>query len=320
MRVDNRVLKNAVLNCRFYTVAQASGAILPVWHAMADSICNCRGCQLWGALAFGEPLPSSCFSNSHHGSSVHPCPSAQPQSSAEASSSTSVDASHPKLECVQPQSSAAASSSTAVDASHLPVSAEPPSDQKTQMHPMAPDWWSAFKHPEFPRSRRHLDPDFTTARRMTTMPVLRPTQVRDDLNAENTDCASFVEAKEIDSRFFTEFDFDCLWLAVCAAIGQPHVVSVYVGTSSRAAWRWKRCEGYLNMTAHYRYYHRMYPLSVAWGGNALAMERLLQQKMLQHFEPKCASTHSWRPGPLAKNKHCLIYMCVEHVSSEFLGF
>ena len=184
MRVDNRVLKNAVLNCRFYTVAQASGAILPVWHAMADSICNCRGCQLWGALAFGEPLPSSCFSNSHHGSSVHPCPGAQPQSSAEASSSTSVDASHPKLECVQPQSSAAASSSTAVDASHLPASAEPPSDQKTQMHPMAPDWWSAFKHPEFPRSRRHLDPDFTTARRMTTMPVLRPTQVRDDLNAE----------------------------------------------------------------------------------------------------------------------------------------
>ena len=121
---------------------------------------------------------------------------------------------------------------------------------------------------------------------------------------------TWIDERELDFRFWCKHTFDSIWAATCVVSAQPFVDSVYLGTTHSAPWRWKLCDGHNNMVCHQRNYDIMYPLGSSYGANILAMERLVQSKMLDHFEPKCSFCSRYRPGPLKRHNLAILYICV----------
>ncbi len=236
---------------------------------------GCRWCQVWGALAFGEPMPPLTM---------------QPQSGEPSTEDAQVEAPSGPLQRLLPDK-----------------------------HPLAPQWWIGVEVPDYPIGERRFDQDFLTAKRHSVR--LPPKEnVLECFKVEKLDSQPFIESGRIDFRFWSDFCFDPIWPAVCVISCQPFVKSAYLGTTSSSPWRWSRCDGYNNMIPHKDRFRRMYPLCCSWGANVLAMERLIQSKMLKHFKPVCAFCDAWRPGPLPTSRVCVMHLCVELKGSHINAF
>lgn len=262
----------------------------------AGSANGCRWCQLIGALAFGEERPGLLVASA----ATDLVEQASAQLAAPASSTEShgapllLDAQGRHTNVAPPTGSEAASSAPTLLAKH----------------PKAPDWWIGVEVPQYPKASRRMDDDFMEAMRYLVRVPL-PDRIQEYFRAEVADCQWFIRDRRIDFAFWSAFDFDEIWSAICVVAGQPHVANVYLGTSQSAAWRWRRCRGHNNMVDHSEHYDQMYILTASWGTNVLGMERLVQKKMLQHFRAKCAFSDSWRPGPIKRNTCCVIYLCIK---------
>ena len=178
-------------------------------------------------------------------------------------------------------------------------------------HPHAPAGLVAVEVHAFPVAGRRMDEDFMEARRKSVRP---PTfdSIRQTEAWARASWADFTESHEIDFSFWTEFKFDSLWSAVYTVAMQPFVASVYPGISADCAWRWALCESHPSMTPHKSRYDRMYVLTTSVGGSCAAMEKLLQQKLLQHIRDKCAFCERYRPGSIDRSASSyFIYLCVK---------
>ncbi len=108
---------------------------------------------------------------------------------------------------------------------------------------------------------------------------------------------------------------------------QPFVLRSYIGISEEPTWRWARCEHHSNMRPHYLDYDRMFVLTACYGSNCCGMERLLQQKLLNHAPSKCAFSDVYRKGPIHDGRVYFLYCCVNlrkrrlewpHLQGQFL--
>ena len=245
----------------------------------AGSQNGCRWCQLIGALAFDEERPGL------PGASTALAPAGQAGAEPAGPASAGPPA-------AQPAGSAAAEQVAG-----------------PSVHPKAPPGWVGVEVPAFPTARRRMDSDFMQAHRKLVRPLPQDRLAAIE-RGSRAECSLYIERRDISFAFWCLFSFDALWASVVTIAMQPFVLRSYIGISEEPTWRWARCEHHSNMRPHYLDYDRMFVLTACYGSNCCGMERLLQQKLLNHAPSKCAFSDRYRRGPIHDGRVYFLYCCV----------
>ena len=260
--------------------------------ALCTGASTCRGCQLWGALAFDEPMPDLTRAAQH-------------SSPAAAAAAQDEDRTPPEAAVAAQDDDRTPPAAAAAAAAAEPVT--------MFRHPKALVGWPPVAVPDFPDRRN--DPEFRAAARKVKKP-LRPGAVEFHRAEQFQKCKYYTEFSDgIDFRFWSATcDFDSLWKPLMFLALQPWTLKLYIGVTSDLRWRWADCwRSSTEQRPHNDQFTNMYPMSVADGDTACAMEELLQAKFLAAVPSRCPHTSGYRRGPVKPNALTFIYFCVKYV-------